>query len=267
MIEKSRPDRIDFQTVCDGLVRAEARLTGRAFSPHRHDSYAIGYTTAGVQAFDYRGATHRSLPGDVFVLHPDELHDGRAGTDSAFGYRILYVSPDLVSRAAETGELPFVRHAVSDDPRLKAIVARVLADDGRDGDLYHADLLRALADALCRAADRPFRKTEPGMSTTMARIRERLLDDPAEGVGMAELEREFGMSRYAISRGFRRAFGVSPCRFVVLRRLGRAMDLIRGGAPLVEAALAAGFADQSHFTRRFRAAHGMTPARWRALVA
>lgn len=101
----------------------------------------------------------------------------------------------------------------------------------------------------------------------MVRIRDCLLDRITETVAMADLEREFGMSRYAISRGFRRAFGVAPHRFVILRRLERAMDLIRGGTPLAEAAHAAGFADQSHLTRRFRAAHGMTPARWRALIA
>jgi AraC-like DNA-binding protein len=99
------------------------------------------------------------------------------------------------------------------------------------------------------------------------RIRDCLLDRITETVAMADLEREFGMSRYAISRGFHRAFGVALHRFVILRRLERAMDMVRGGTPLAEAAPVAGFADQSHLTRRFRAAHGMTPARWRALIA
>ena len=101
----------------------------------------------------------------------------------------------------------------------------------------------------------------------MARVRDYLLDRLTEDVTVAELEQEFGMSRYAISRRFHRTFGVGPHRFLILRRLERAMDLIRRGLPLAEAAVASGFADQSHFTRRFRAAHGMTPARWRSLVA
>lgn len=267
MTEPGKHDRIDTATLCDGLARAEARLSGRAFSPHRHDSYAIGYTTTGVQAFDYRGASHRSLPGDVFVLHPDELHDGRAGTDAAFGYRILYVSPELVRRAAGTGDLPFVPRVVSDNPLLRRIVANAMDDDNSGCDFHLADLLRALADALCSAADRPFRDASADGSAKMIRIRDCLLDRITETVAMADLEREFGMSRYAISRGFRRAFGVAPHRFVILRRLERAMDMVRGGTPLAEAAHVAGFADQSHFTRRFRAAHGMTPARWRALIA
>ena len=48
----------------------------------------------------------------------------------------------------------------------------------------------------------------------------------------------------------------------------RAADaLARSSAPLGQIALDAGFADQSHFTRAFRAAYGVTPRRWRALHA
>jgi hypothetical protein len=35
-------------------------------------------TERGVQGFDYRGRSDVSLPGEVVILHPDELHDGRA---------------------------------------------------------------------------------------------------------------------------------------------------------------------------------------------
>ena len=49
-------------------------------------------------------------------------------------------------------------------------------------------------------------------------------------------------------------------------RVQRAADaLVRSSAPLAQIALDAGFADQSHFTRVFRTAYGVTPHRWRAL--
>jgi AraC-like DNA-binding protein len=37
--------------------------------------------------------------------------------------------------------------------------------------------------------------------------------------------------------------------------------------PLVEVACDAGFADQAHFTRAFKSAFGLTPARYQALRA
>ena len=78
---------------------------GHAFAPHRHDTYAIGLTLAGVQAFTYRGEIRRCMPGEAFVLHPDEKHDGRPGDERGFGYRVAYIDPALLLTAAGTGHL------------------------------------------------------------------------------------------------------------------------------------------------------------------
>jgi AraC-like DNA-binding protein len=52
-----------------------------------------------------------------------------------------------------------------------------------------------------------------------------------------------------------------------MRRLALARAAIERGLPLAEAAVRAGFADQSHMTRQFKRTYGLTPARWTALVA
>src|SRR5471030_993974 len=80
-------DWIRIAPSCRGFERIEAFFSGHGFDPHRHDTYAIGYTTRGVQSFRYRDAAQHSVPGQVFVLHPDETHDGRAGTSDGFRYR------------------------------------------------------------------------------------------------------------------------------------------------------------------------------------
>lgn len=58
-------------------------------------------TLHGVSAFRYRGAARRALPGQLFVLHPDEIHDGRAGTGDGFRYRSLYIEPRLIRAASQ----------------------------------------------------------------------------------------------------------------------------------------------------------------------
>ncbi len=74
-----------------------------------------------------------------------------------------------------------------------------------------------------------------------------------------------GLDRFALARHFRSAFGTSPHRFQVGRRLAHAQELIAQGTPLSEVAAAAGFADQSHLTRHFSARYGLPPGRWAAL--
>ncbi|WP_235624238.1 helix-turn-helix domain-containing protein [Mycolicibacterium goodii] len=74
------------------------------------------------------------------------------------------------------------------------------------------------------------------------------------------------MDRWSLARQFRAAFGTSPSRFRSMRQLELARALIIGGMPLADVAHAAGFADQAHFTRMFKAAYGLTPAAWSGAV-
>src|ERR1051326_8074620 len=93
-LERSCRDAIRFGPGAPGVERAEVFLGSRGYEPHRHDTYGIGVTTAGVQVFTSRGARGVCRPAQLHVLHPDEEHDGGPGTDAGLGYRILYVAPE-----------------------------------------------------------------------------------------------------------------------------------------------------------------------------
>ena len=84
-------------------------------------------------------------------------------------------------------------------------------------------------------------------------------------VRSAELEAVTGLTRYDLARQFPLMFGTSPYRYLLMRRLDVAREQIAWRRPLSEVALDAGFADQAHFSRLFKATFGLTPARYRAL--
>src|SRR5258708_2754685 len=104
-----RSDSIRFGRSLHGIEGAEICLSTCEFEPHRHDTYAIGITTAGVQTFHYRGSRHICLPGQLHVLHPDEAHDGAAGTDGGVGYPILHLPPQPLPEAFARRALPVFR--------------------------------------------------------------------------------------------------------------------------------------------------------------
>jgi AraC-like DNA-binding protein len=252
-----------------GLERLEAAFAGRGFEPHRHDTYALGLTVSGVQTFGYRGARARSLPGQAVLIHPDERHDGAAGAPGGFRYRILYLEPRLLAEASRrpAAPLPFVAEPVTGDPLIAAALHAALAElDAPLDELASDAILVALADRLAAlsAGHRP----PPGPIDRAAVTRARQCLDAGidRPVGSQELERASGLSRFALARQFRRAFGTSPHRYLTLRRLDRSRALIAGGTSLAEAAAASGFADQSHMSRAFRQAYGVPPGRWRQLA-
>lgn len=136
-----------------GLERIEAFFTGRGYEMHRYDSYAIGRTLSGVQSFHYRGAVRNSPPGGTLVLHPDEKHDGLAGADGGFLYRMIYLETAAIQSVLGGRPLPFIHGGLSDDPRLFRAADRFLRRvDDRIGSFEYEDALYDLAHALDAAA-------------------------------------------------------------------------------------------------------------------
>jgi AraC-like DNA-binding protein len=248
------------------LDRIEAKFSGKAFATHRHDTYAIGVTLAGVQAFDYRGATRRSLPGQMVVLHPDETHDGRAGSEDAFHYRTLYLEPALLQTVLQGRPLPFVKGGVSTDQTLRHALLPLLEDYHRPLDAFeYQDALCGLAAALNIISDGPEAKATRNYDA--ANLARAYLDTHLEeAVTLEDLETAARHDRWQLSRDFRAVFGTSPYRYLILRRLDKARRMLVAGHGIADAASACAFADQSHFTRQFKKAFGVTPKSWQAAM-
>jgi AraC family transcriptional regulator len=75
---------------------------------------------------------------------------------------------------------------------------------------------------------------------------------------------ECGISVSHFARSFRRSFGTSAHRYLILKRIEIAKALLsETNNPLVEVAAQTGFSDQAAFTRAFANVVGGTPAKWR----
>ncbi len=255
-----------------GFDRLRARFRRRAFAPHAHETYAIGITRGGVQRFRYRGARRHSLPGQAFVLHPDETHDGQPGDARGYAYEIVYIDPALIAAACQGAPLPFIDQPVIADrggreTGLTAAIRACLTDP--DMPLSTLDVtcrITALADAMTAAVG-AVTIAGPVYDRAVRRAHAVLMDTPDRRIAAAELEDACGIDRWTLARHFRARYGISPSRFHIRRRLRHAAMAIRAGADLADAAQLGGFADQSHFTRHFVRAHGLTPGVWRDIAA
>jgi AraC-like DNA-binding protein len=246
----------------EGIERIEAWFHGSAYAMHRHDTYAIGRTLAGVQRFSYRRSQRDSLPGNTLVLHPDEAHDGQAGTEEGFQYRMIYVEPALFQDVLGGRALPFLDGGVTTDPRLAAATATLLQHVGHTLEpLEQSDALAELAHALAAVAGTPVR-TAKGDFLAARRARDYLHANCARVVTLDELAAATGRDRWSLSHDFRTFYGTSPYRYLTMRRLDAVRHLLLAGTSLADAAAAAGFADQSHMTRHFAKTFGLTPGRW-----
>ncbi|WP_232832311.1 AraC family transcriptional regulator [Nocardiopsis sp. FIRDI 009] len=256
------------------LEAMHAHFTRHAYHRHSHDAYSFGVTESGLQAFHCRGGAHTSAPGMVLAFNPDEPHDGHAGAEPGFTYRIVHIGPDLVrsvlADATDTpGALPLFPEPVVDAPELAAALRRLhtalTGDASRldtDEALHHTVLSMVRRTAATPPPTPPI--TGPDARRVARRVRSILHERRTEDLGADDLAAAVGRSRYTVHRAFLAVEGMAPSDYQRQLRLRRARELITAGVPLAEAAAHAGFADQSHLTRWFTRYYGVTPGVYRA---
>lgn len=264
-------------------VQATAADTVQSFGRHSHDTFGVGVMWRGA----HRSASGRgpveARAGDVLTVNPGEVHDGSPFDERGRAWQMLYLDPALVYDVAlELGaavptsielERPVLRDdafaACFEQAFAAAIDAAAATDDAlslsRETSLYAlmAQLVRSHTTVRVRT---PQPESSDGTSTSIRRARARIDDDPSEPVTLADLAAEAGLSRFQLLRGFARDTGLPPHAYLVQRRISLARRLIAQGVPLADAALSAGFADQSHMTRAFVRAFGVTPALYATAV-
>ncbi len=255
-----------------GVEALRARFVRHSYDRHSHETYAIGMTESGSQRFRCRGGVHYTRPGALMLFNPAEVHDGQATDAGGFVYRMLYLPvPLLRGYAAELGHdgavEPLFRQPLAQDAEAAGRIAAVFDGVAAAGQLQRDEnLLAMLGLVLSRhagVAPKPATITGAGAGPGLRRARDLLEASLLEDIGIADLAAEAGISRFHLARGFRRLYGLSPSEYRRQQRLREARRQIIAGAGLAEAALAAGFTDQAHFSRHFKASYGVTPGRWR----
>ena len=101
---------------------------------------------------------------------------------------------------------------------------------------------------------------------TLRKVRDYVDANLDKTIDLSSLAATAGLSPYHFARSFKQSEGATPHAYVVERRIAKARELLTGTSlPQSEIALQVGFADQSHFARRFRQAVGVSPGQFRKL--
>ncbi len=236
----------------------------QVFPPHSHRRYAIGIVEAGVEEVIYAGERYLFGPGDVAVFAPGVVHSVRVHGSRPVRLRVMFVEPSHLDEAGATLD---ITRPVLADPEFATRFRHLHRDLDTSSGRPTTELLESLASFGQRHGG-PRESPSGGNRTAAAppslerclRLARRRIE---EGVRVDELARESGLSRFQLIRRFREVFQMTPQGYLTQLRVRRAKELLREGQPIVEVALAAGFADQSHLTRVFRRWVGVTPASFR----
>lgn len=268
------PDWMELVTVPEvtGLEVLRVDAAARTWRWY-HDAYTISIASVPMMVeWRYRGRTHRTTPGCIGLFEPGELHTELRKLHPRDLLRVALLSPAMMRATAHEVGVPadrvHWRDAQVNDPELLRRIAALHAGLEREASLLErqvraADLLEHLLTGFVEQRTPPVTGAEPA---AMRRARAVLRDRLADNVSLDDLAAESGIGRFHLVRSFRATFGLPPHAYQMQMRLTRAMTLIRTGLPLAQVALDTGFTDQSHLTKRFTRAVGLSPGRYRHAV-
>lgn len=197
----------------------------------------------------------------VAILPPGVTHNGRPAPGAVgFTKRVLYLEESFLP-------LSLIGAAVDQTNIDDRALRRTLAG-------FHQDL-RVGADplgaetALVMIADRigshlGATQAKPASPETgvAERLRSLLDEETTQPVTLTEAAKLLNRSKPHLIRSFTARYGVAPHAYVIGKRVEVARNLLLDGVPSSQAAVLAGFYDQSHFSRHFKRHTSVPPAEY-----
>ena len=262
------------ETLGDGLAmhRSTAETPARP-QPHAHGFHQVTLflTSPGRMEWQFGSTTEVGRPGVGDIAVCPALVPLAARWERPFDAVSIRLAPDRLSRVAAIAGLD-PRTTVRPVGMRRDSFLREVLGKLADAPLGPAPGRRLLADALGTALGLhllgeyqfPAASTDQGgvgglPAPALARVQAYVEAHLTADLSVDRLASLVGLGRFDFIRRFRAATGTTPHQYVLQQRVEAARRSILAGGGIADAALAAGFASQSHFHGHCRRLLGVTP--------
>jgi AraC family transcriptional regulator len=236
---------------------------GTFLREHAHERACLAFVLAGSVDKRFASSAHLLGVSQAVTMPAGANHSDRFATTGA---RMLVIEP-LSSDEDDLGPCKplFDRISALSVPSpigpIWRLTSELRASDSAAPLALEALVLDLVARTIRRLKPVPLSPRPPEW---LAVVEERLHNWDSTPVRVATLADDIGVHPVHLARVFRVHHGVPLATYLRGLRLDWAAGQLRTTTSIADISVGAGFVDQSHFTRAFRAHTGLTPGRYRA---
>ena len=245
---------------------------------HHHDFYEVYYLLSGEVEYWVDGRIIRMQSGDLLLINPLELHRPiLEGKNRIYERIVLWINKEYLeelysdqiklSRCFDTS-LPththLIRPGVSERSALTARMGELVREYySRElgSSLSAYGLFLQLMVQMNRMAQKG--ETQQEEPQQLSELVQKTLRYIGENLGqpmtLESIAAHFYVSKYYLSHAFSREVGVSVYRYIMLRRLLMARQLLTAGETAGQVCRSCGFSDYTSFYRAFKSEYGVSP--------
>lgn len=240
---------------------------------HHHDFYEVYFLLNGQVEYWVEGRILRPQPGDLLLINPMELHRPMIHPDSHTYERIvLWINKAYLENLTQDGQLSrcfdpslpnLIRSSASERTALTAWLSSLVREYySRDFCSEYSAFgifLQFMVQLNRIALHTQPQQEETAVSNLIDQVLHYIGRHISEELTLDGLAERFFVSKYHLSHAFTKEVGVSLHRYIILRRLLMARQLLGTGMPAGQVSSICGFSDYTSFYRAFKAEYGISP--------
>jgi AraC-like DNA-binding protein len=249
-------------------------ITG--ISLHHHDFYECYIFISGDVTYLIEGKTYYLKPGDIVLINSKELHQAVINNrETTYERIVLWINRSFLKElsTAETDlslcfENPDRKNVLRGDvdlqQNIRLLLNKLISLEQYKGigyELLYKAYITELMIYINNLAlnDIVQSNIDIKKSNLIDRVIEYINDHIEEEITIDELSKCFYLSKFHLSREFKKHTGTTIHRYIVQKKLIEAKELILKEVPIIDVYKQCGFGDYSNFFRAFKNEYGVTP--------
>jgi len=249
--------------------------TIRSVRLHHHDFYEIYFLISGEVDYYIEGEIHHLNSGDLVLIDTTELHQVKISeTDNPYERIVMWIKKSYLNELSskeislldcfENKNKSIINLRLDEEMELTNIFQKLL--DLTKNDIAGSKLLKRayITELMVKINNLEFYGNRKKVNDFK---KSKLIDEMIEYIGKNLSERltidciadRFHLSKYYLSREFKKYMNISIYQYIIMKRLIEAKKLILNNEAISDVYIKCGFGDYSNFFKAFKKEYGVTP--------